>query len=136
MGNHAQPALLGRRLLCDVWRRGVRIGARAELKRPGRLHQHRRLIHRVSVRHRRRGALRPQDELQDTEDRSTGSGGGIKAFCGGVGVEHPDIANSSRRITRGERSRCAQNGVTQIVEVKIGYDGIVLANAKTSTPLN
>jgi phosphate transport system substrate-binding protein len=63
---------------------------------------------------------------------STGSGGGIKAFCAGVGVRHPDIANSSRRITAGEVADCAKNGVAAIVEVKIGYDGIVLANAKTA----
>jgi phosphate transport system substrate-binding protein len=63
---------------------------------------------------------------------STGTGGGIKAFCGGVGVEHPDIANSSRRITSTELATCAGNGVDQIVEVKIGFDGIVLANAKSS----
>jgi phosphate transport system substrate-binding protein len=63
---------------------------------------------------------------------STGSGGGIKAFCGGVGVEHPDIANSSRRITASEVADCAKNGVGAIVEVKIGYDGIVLANAKAA----
>ena len=62
----------------------------------------------------------------------TGSGGGIKSFCGGVGVEHPDIANSSRRILATEVEACAKNGVAQIVEVKIGYDGIVLANAKSS----
>jgi phosphate transport system substrate-binding protein len=64
---------------------------------------------------------------------STGSGGGIKAFCAGVGVQHPDIANSSRRITASEVADCAKNGVNAIVEVKIGYDGIVLANAKAST---
>ncbi len=63
---------------------------------------------------------------------STGSGGGIKAFCGGVGVQHPDIANSSRRITTGEVADCAKNGVAAIVEIKIGYDGIVLANAKSA----
>jgi phosphate transport system substrate-binding protein len=62
----------------------------------------------------------------------TGSGGGIKAFCAGVGVQHPDIANSSRRITPSEVADCNKNGVAQIVEVKIGYDGIVLANAKAS----
>lgn len=62
----------------------------------------------------------------------TGSGGGIKAFCGGVGVAYPDIANSSRRITASEVADCDKNGVTEIVEVKIGYDGIVLANAKSS----
>jgi phosphate transport system substrate-binding protein len=63
---------------------------------------------------------------------STGTGGGIKAFCEGVGVEHPDLVNSSRRITATEFATCNANGVDQIVEVKIGFDGIVLANAKTS----
>jgi phosphate transport system substrate-binding protein len=67
---------------------------------------------------------------------STGSGGGLKLFCNGIGVEHPDIANSSRRITATEIANCAKNGVDQIVEVKIGFDGIVLANAKTSAALN
>ncbi|HEY3518316.1 MAG TPA: substrate-binding domain-containing protein [Gammaproteobacteria bacterium] len=61
-----------------------------------------------------------------------GTGGGIKAFCGGVGVQFPDIANASRRITAAEVADCNKNGVTQIAEVKIGYDGIVLANAKSS----
>lgn len=63
---------------------------------------------------------------------STGSGGGLKLFCAGVGVKHPDIANSSRRIKSSELERCRENGVTEIVEVKIGYDGIVLANAKSA----
>lgn len=61
---------------------------------------------------------------------STGSGGGIKLFCGGVGVETPDVTNSSRRIKASEVESCAQNGVNEIVEVKIGYDGIVLANSR------
>ena len=60
---------------------------------------------------------------------STGSGGGLKLFCAGVGVDHPDITNSSRRIKLSEVEACAANGVDEIVEVKIGYDGIVLANA-------
>jgi phosphate transport system substrate-binding protein len=64
---------------------------------------------------------------------STGSGGGLKLFCAGVGGKTPDIANSSRRIKQSEVSLCAANGVTEIVEVKIGYDGIVLANAKTTS---
>jgi phosphate transport system substrate-binding protein len=63
---------------------------------------------------------------------STGSGGGLKLFCAGVGVAYPDISNASRRITPGEMKTCAANGVTEIVEVKIGYDGIVLANSKAS----
>jgi len=60
---------------------------------------------------------------------STGSGGGIQLFCSGVGVEHPDIANSSRRILASELATCARNGVADVIEVKIGYDGIVLANS-------
>jgi phosphate transport system substrate-binding protein len=61
---------------------------------------------------------------------STGSGGGIKLFCAGVGDSHPDIANSSRRIKSSEVEQCAAAGVAEITEVKIGYDGIVIANAK------
>ncbi len=60
---------------------------------------------------------------------STGSGGGIKLFCAGVGVQHPDIANSSRAIKATEVEACAANGVKDIVEVKIGYDGIVMAQS-------
>jgi phosphate transport system substrate-binding protein len=67
---------------------------------------------------------------------STGTGGGFRFFCAGVGVEHPDITNASRRITRSEVEQCGSNGVTDIVEVKIGYDGIVIANAKTSAPFD
>ncbi len=63
---------------------------------------------------------------------STGSGGGLKLFCAGVGVEHPDITNSSRRIKQSEIDNCAGNGVTEIVEAKIGYDGIALANSRQS----
>ncbi|MFT5538633.1 MAG: phosphate transport system substrate-binding protein [Alphaproteobacteria bacterium] len=63
---------------------------------------------------------------------STGSGGGIKLFCSGVGVGTPDITNSSRRIKASEVKKCAQNGVAAITEVKIGFDGIVLANSKKS----
>jgi phosphate transport system substrate-binding protein len=63
---------------------------------------------------------------------STGSGGGIKLFCAGVGVNTPDITNASRRIKASEVKTCAKNGVTSITEVKIGFDGIVLANAKQS----
>lgn len=67
---------------------------------------------------------------------STGSGGGFKLFCGGVGVDFPDITNASRAIKSSEMKICADNGVKEIVEVKIGYDGIVLANSKTVAPLN
>ena len=63
---------------------------------------------------------------------STGSGGGLKLFCNGVGVQHPDIANSSRRITSAEVEMCAKNGVTDVIEVEIGFDGIALANSKAA----
>lgn len=62
---------------------------------------------------------------------STGTGGGLKLFCAGVGVQHPDIANASRRIKASEFEQCRKNGVEKITEVKIGFDGIVIANAKS-----
>ena len=65
---------------------------------------------------------------------STGSGDGFKLFCAGVGVEHPDITNASRAIKKSEYDKCQANGVTDIIEVKIGYDGIVLANSKKTAP--
>ena len=67
---------------------------------------------------------------------STGSGGGLKLFCAGVGVDYPDITNASRRIKLSEVDRCAENGVTDITEVKIGFDGIVLANSKAIEPFS
>ena len=61
---------------------------------------------------------------------STGSGGGFKLFCAGVGDQTPDITNASRRIKSSEVAKCAKNGVTSITEIKIGYDGIAIANSK------
>ncbi len=66
---------------------------------------------------------------------STGSGGGLKLFCAGVGVEHPDITNASRRIKESEVRMCEKNGVAEITEVKVGYDGIVLANSTDARPV-
>ena len=63
---------------------------------------------------------------------STGSGGGLKLFCAGIGEDTPDITNASRRIKDSEVSLCDENGVTDIVEAMIGFDGIVLANSRTS----
>jgi len=60
---------------------------------------------------------------------STGSGGGLKLFCAGIGVKHPDITNASRRIKQSEVDHCSKNGITGIVEIKFGYDGIVIANS-------
>ena len=61
---------------------------------------------------------------------STGSGGGLKLFCAGIGTEHPDITNASRRIKQTEVDNCKKNGIKDITEIKIGYDGIVIANSK------
>ncbi|MGH9317383.1 MAG: PstS family phosphate ABC transporter substrate-binding protein, partial [Thermoanaerobaculia bacterium] len=66
---------------------------------------------------------------------STGTGGGLKLFCEGVGIETPDIANASRRIKSSEVELCAKNGVTDITELKIGYDGIVIASSKKAPPV-
>jgi phosphate transport system substrate-binding protein len=67
---------------------------------------------------------------------STGSGGGLKLFCAGAGDSNPDITNASRRIKKSEVEKCAKNGITEILEVKVGYDGIVIANSKKSGQVN
>ena len=66
---------------------------------------------------------------------STGTGGGLKLFCAGTGISHPDIANASRRIKKSEFDLCHQHGVDQITETMIGFDGIVVAGSKTSPPM-
>lgn len=76
----------------------------------------------VAERFARQGGAAPVVE-------STGTGGGIKLFCSGVGPATPDIANASRAIKDSERQDCAAHGVTDVQEVKIGFDGIVLAEA-------
>jgi len=65
---------------------------------------------------------------------SVGTGGGLKLFCQGVGPQHIDVANASRRIKQSEIDDCRKNGVAEIIEIKIGFDGIVLANSR-SAPL-
>jgi phosphate transport system substrate-binding protein len=60
---------------------------------------------------------------------STGTGGGIKLFCAGVGEDTPDFANASRPIKKAEFETCRKNGVTDIVEIKVGFDGLTMANA-------
>ena len=67
---------------------------------------------------------------------STGSGGGLKLFCTGIGLNHPDITNASRRIKDSEIARCIKNGITSITEVKFGFDGIVLANSLKAERFN
>ncbi len=59
---------------------------------------------------------------------SGGSSGGLKQFCNGVGDNTIDIANSSRQIKSTELAECKKNGVNQVLEIKIGYDGIVFAS--------
>ncbi len=67
---------------------------------------------------------------------STGSGGGHKLFCEGTGSTTPDMTNSSRRQKKSEFDKCGGNGVSDIIEVKIGYDGIVLANTIDAPQMN
>jgi phosphate transport system substrate-binding protein len=61
---------------------------------------------------------------------STGTGGGMKLFCAGVGVGHPDMTNASRAIKKGEFEDCQKNGVKDIVEIKVGIDGLTIAHSK------
>ena len=76
------------------------------------------------------------EELGATSDirtpvvESTGSGGGMKLFCGGVGDNTPDITNASRRMKPSEFKMCQDNGVTDITENVVGFDGIVVAQSK------
>ena len=67
---------------------------------------------------------------------STGTGGGFKAFCQSIGWSEPSISNASRRIKDSEKELCTRAGITELVEVKIGYDGIVLANARSAPDLD
>jgi len=60
---------------------------------------------------------------------STGTGGGFKSFCGGVGVQHPDIAGASRAIKKDELELCIKNGVTEVIELPIGNDGIAFSHS-------
>ncbi len=62
---------------------------------------------------------------------SLGTGGGIQAFCQGLGPRTPDIANASRRMKASEFDQCVENGVSEIIEIKIGYDGLVVATARS-----
>jgi phosphate transport system substrate-binding protein len=61
---------------------------------------------------------------------STGTGGGIKLFCNGVGPQHADAVNASRQMKKSEFDTCVKNGVSEILEIKIGYDGLTIAENK------
>lgn len=67
---------------------------------------------------------------------STGTGGGMSLFCGGVGLEYPDFTGASRSMKQSEYEDCLSNGVTDIVEFNIGFDGIVFANSVNGEVLN
>jgi phosphate transport system substrate-binding protein len=69
------------------------------------------------------GMKKPQIE-------STGTGGGMERFCAGVGPETPDIVNASRRMKKSEFEKCKANGVTDIIEMQIGFDGLAFGEAK------
>jgi phosphate transport system substrate-binding protein len=66
---------------------------------------------------------------------STGTGGGMKLFCAGIGAQHPDIEDASRRIKKSELEDCAKNGVKDIVEIQIGIDGIILAESREGSAI-
>lgn len=62
---------------------------------------------------------------------STGTGGGMKIFCEGVGVDKADATNASRRIKKSEFELCDKNGVKDIIELTVGYDGLTIAGSKS-----
>jgi phosphate transport system substrate-binding protein len=66
---------------------------------------------------------------------STGTGGGMKLFCSGAGEDTPDMTNASRRIKKSEFEECVKNGVTEIVEIKVGFDGLSIAASKEAAPM-
>ena len=66
---------------------------------------------------------------------STGTGGGFKLFCAGVGPTHPDLTNASRAIKTGEFNDCQKNGVKDVVEIKVGIDGLTIAQSKSGPAL-
>jgi phosphate transport system substrate-binding protein len=63
---------------------------------------------------------------------STGTGAGMKLFCAGVGAQHPDMTNASRRIKKSELEDCNKNGVRQVIEVPVGIDGLALIESKNA----
>ena len=56
----------------------------------------------------------------------------MKLFCAGVGAEHPDLTNASRAIKKSEFEMCQKNGVTDIIEIKVGFDGITISHSKSA----
>ncbi|NBU24301.1 MAG: PstS family phosphate ABC transporter substrate-binding protein [Gammaproteobacteria bacterium] len=77
-----------------------------------------------------------QGRFKTPKVESTGTGGGVKLFCNGVGPQFPDIVNASRRMNASEFDTCRKNGVKDIVEVRVGYDGLTIAESKRGPVLN
>lgn len=73
-----------------------------------------------------------EGQFKTPKIESTGSGGGMKLFCAGAGIDTPDITNASRRMKVKEFKQCHENGVTDITEILIGFDGIAIANSKAA----
>ncbi len=67
---------------------------------------------------------------------STGTGGGMKLFCSGLGEDTPDFTNASRAIKKGEFEDCVKNGVTEIVEIEVGFDGLSVGQSKDASPVS
>ena len=67
---------------------------------------------------------------------STGTGGGMKIFCQGIGVDHPDLTGASRAIKDTEKALCEENGVTDVTEVQIGSDGLSMAVSREGVALD
>ena len=67
---------------------------------------------------------------------STGTGGGMKLFCAGLGEDTPDFTNASRPIKKSEFEDCQKNGVTEIVQLEVGFDGLSIAQSKDASPLS
>ena len=67
---------------------------------------------------------------------STGTGGGMKIFCQGIGEQHPDITGASRAMKKSEWDECEKNGVTDVTEVLIGYDGLSIAQSRKGKPMD
>ena len=79
---------------------------------------------------------RSNPEFKSPLIESTGTGGGIQLFCAGVGANTPDIANASRRMKASELANCQANGVTDVIEMQIGLDGLAFASAKGGIAMN
>jgi phosphate transport system substrate-binding protein len=77
-----------------------------------------------------------QGRFKTPKVESTGTGGGIKLFCNGVGPQHPDVVNASRRMNANEFAGCQQNGVRDILEVRVGYDGLTISNSKRGAAIS